>query len=186
MDCIALLRKYYSNAKAFYVVYEHSRLVAAKARAVARRIGLDEEAGSFVQEAALLHDIGVCRTDATPIFCYGREPYIRHGLLGREILEAEGLPRHAIACERHIGVGITVADIRQQQLPLPERDMSPRTVEERIVCFADLFYSKNPGYLTQEKPIAMVRENLGRFSAAKVRIFDAWLAEFSPNESSPA
>ena len=121
----------------------------------------------FVKEAALLHDIGVCRTAAPGIGCHGSEPYIRHGIIGREILEAEGLPRHAMVCERHIGVGLTVEDIRAQNLPLPMREMSPVSVEERIICFADLFYSKYPGALHTEKSPEAVRKKLVQFGHRK-------------------
>ena len=43
----------------------------------------------------------------------------------RELLEKEGLPQHALVCDRHTGVGITIEDIRAQELPIPERDMTP-------------------------------------------------------------
>jgi len=101
-----------------------------------------------------------------------------HGILGREILELEGLPQHALVCERHIGVGLTVDDIVGQSLSLPLRDMSPQTVAEEIVCFADLFYSKKPGKLTKRKSIESVRDNLSRFGESKVRIFDSWMQRF--------
>ena len=36
-----------------------------------------------------------------------------------KMLDSEGLPQHALVCERHIGVGLTMEDIRLQKLPLP-------------------------------------------------------------------
>jgi uncharacterized protein len=110
--------------------------------------------------------------------CHGIEPYIRHGIIGREILEDEGLPLHALVCERHIGVGLTAEDVRAQGLPLPARDMAPLSLEEKIVCFADLFYSKNPENIGSEKTIAKIRSNLARFGDNKVGIFDGWLKDF--------
>src|SRR6266508_1744628 len=111
VDAVALLEKYFPNPPALAMIVEHSRLVAAKALQIAGSLGHAGLDLAFIEEAALLHDIGVCRTAVPDIGCYGSDPYIRHGVIGREILEAEGLPRHALVCERHIGVGLTVADI---------------------------------------------------------------------------
>ena len=132
----------------------------------------------FIEDAALLHDIGVSRTFAPRIGCHGDAPYMHHGILGREILEAEGLHAHGLVCERHIGVGLTVEDIVNQQLPLPLRDMTPVHREERLVCFDDLFYSKRPADCLVEKSIPQGRTELARFGIGKVAIFDTWLAEF--------
>ena len=44
--------------------------------------------------------------------CYGDKDYICHGYLGRALLEKEGLPAHALVCERHVGVGLSISDIR--------------------------------------------------------------------------
>lgn len=171
---------HYFTPPALAIILEHSRNVARKALQIARqcpdaaRLDL-----AFIEEAALLHDIGVCRTDAPKLHCYGSEPYIRHGILGRAILEAEGLPRHALVSERHIGVGLTVADIERQQLPLPRRDMVPTSAEERIIAAADLFYSKNLTALSEEKSIERIRNGLALFGNDKVAIFDGWCRELA-------
>jgi len=178
MNAIALLEKYFPGMDAFQIILEHSRLVATKALQTARNLDYPGVDLNFLEEAALLHDIGVCRTAAPRFHCHGNEPYIRHGVIGREILEGEGLPRHALVCERHIGVGLTVADIRSQRLPLPKEEMIPLSLEERIVCFADLFYSKSPEKHGKEKTIAEVKTALGKFGAQKVMIFEGWLEEF--------
>ena len=178
MNPISLLEKYSPNHDALTIILEHSRLVAARALEIVENLGDPTLDRTFIEEAALLHDIGVCRTASPHIFCTGPEPYIRHGILGREILEAEGYPRHALVCERHIGVGLTVDDILAQNLPLPRRAMVPLSTEERIISFADMFYSKKRGAVTTEKSPAEVRESLDRFGAHKVATFDRWLAEF--------
>ena len=178
MNAVALLEKYFTDARALSIVLEHSRLVADKALKTAdslTSVTLDRQ---FIEEAALLHDIGICRTASPGIGCYGSDPYIRHGIIGREILMAEGLPRHALVCERHIGVGLTVEDIRAQRLPLPEREMVPLSMEERIVSFADLFYSKKQRSVHVEKTADQVKESLARFGEHKVLLFAGWLAEF--------
>jgi uncharacterized protein len=140
--------------------------------------GLAEDECRFVEEAALLHDIGVCRIIAPRLGLEHGFPYIMHGIIGREILEQEGLPRHALVCERHIGVGLTVEDIVRQGLPLPQRDMSPISTPEQIVCFADLFYSKNPGRVTHQKSPDKVRTKLAGFGEGKAVIFDRWMKLF--------
>lgn len=178
MNAIRLLEKYFPEPVSFAIIHEHSRHVAMKALDVADALGRHDIDRLFLHEAALLHDIGVCRTSLPLIGCTGSEPYIRHGIIGREILEAEGLPRHALVCERHIGVGLMADDVRDQNLPLPERDMVPLSLEERIICFADLFYSKNPVAIGREKPMAEIRKNLGKFGARKLAILDDWLREF--------
>jgi uncharacterized protein len=181
MNAVALLEKYYVDPDALSIVVEHSRLVAEKACRVVDALGRSDIDRRFVEEAAWLHDIGVCRTASPKIGCHGDEPYIRHGIIGRQILETEGLHRHALVCERHIGVGLSVDDIRTQGLPLPERDMSPRSIEERIICFADLFYSKKTGDVFREKSPDSIREKLALYGGHKVGIFEEWLREFGPS-----
>ena len=181
MNPLALIEKYYPpGTDSHRILLRHSTQVAEKAVAVARRL---EHHGSidvsFVEEAALLHDIGILHTSVPRIGCLGDHPYIRHGILGREILEREGLPRHALVCERHIGVGLTLEDIREQGLPLPMREMLPRTVEEEIVAYADLFFSKSPPAFNRERTVDEIRSSLSRFGEYKVAIFDAWHKRFS-------
>jgi len=172
-----LLGRYFEG-DALAIVAGHGRAVAGLAMSVCRRLGLSEADCRFVEEAALLHDVGVCRIHAPKLGLDGGFPYIMHGIIGREILEGEGLPRHALVCERHIGVGLTAEDIIRQQLPLPLRDMSPRSTCEQIVCFADLFYSKSPGRITLQKSPERVRSKLSGFGDDKVRIFESWLEQF--------
>ncbi len=178
MNAIHLLEKYFPDPDPLHIILEHGRQVANKAIMTARGMDIANIDLDFLEEAALLHDIGVCRTNAPIFHCHGSEPYIRHGIIGREILEAEGLASHALVCERHIGVGLTVYDIRSQKLPLPEKEMAPITLEEKIVCFADLFYSKSPEKSRHEKSIGEIRKGLDKFGAHKVLIFESWLKEF--------
>jgi uncharacterized protein len=181
MNPLALIEKYYPpDTDSHRILLRHSIQVAEKALAVARRLKNTQPVDvAFVEEAALLHDIGIFQTSAPRIGCLGDRPYLCHGVLGREILEREGLPRHALVCERHIGVGLTIEDIRNQGLPLPMREMRPETVEERIVAYADLFFSKKPSADDRERTVAEVRGGLSRFGEYKVAIFDAWHKRFS-------
>jgi uncharacterized protein len=172
-----LLSRYLQD-KPFDIVVEHSRHVADLALEVADRLTLPENDRAFIEEAAMLHDIGVCQVNAPDLGLYGSKPYIMHGVVGREILEAEGYPLHALVCERHTGVGLTCEEISRQGLPLPHREMCPVSLCEQIICFADLFYSKNPGRLGERKSVARVRKKMLHFGEDKVQILDTWLKKF--------
>jgi uncharacterized protein len=177
LDTILILNRYFSGDSLDAVV-EHSMAVAGLASTICSSLGFSDDERLFVEQASMLHDIGVSRVNAPEIAVYGGHPYIMHGVLGRAILEAEGLPRHALICERHIGVGLTIGDIVSQNLNLPLRDMTPLDVAEEIVCFADLFYSKKPGKLDKRKSAAEIRKKLFSFGLEKVQIFDLWVQRF--------
>lgn len=177
MDVQAVFNKYYQPGTPLYnSVWSHSRLVADKALQLAQAHPELEIDLDFVYEAAMIHDIGVFLTNAPSIYCTGDQPYICHGVLGAELMRADGYPRHALVCERHTGTGLTVADIIAQNLPLPHRDMCPVSFEEKLVCFADKFYSKsNPD---REKPIDKVRKSVARYGEDSLRRFEEMAALF--------
>ncbi len=175
MDPLALLQQYYPvNSPGYLILRRHSEQVAAKALAIADALTDENIDRDFVREAALLHDIGVLFTDAPQIGCHGSLPYLCHGIRGRELLEQEGLPRHGLVCERHIGVGLSAEEILRLGLPLPARDMLPISLEEQIVTYADLFFSKNPAKDGRERSADKVRRSLARYGADKVTVFDRW------------
>jgi len=178
---LRLLEKYHRQHPVRWPIIErHSRLVADKAIAIARSVARRQPVDlAFIEEAALLHDIGIHLTNAPEIGCHGKHPYLLHGLLGREILIDEGLPRHALVCERHIGVGLSRDDIIAQGLPLPVRDMLPLSIEEQIITYADLFFSKSPPGEQTERPFNLVRQRLARHGDVKAAILDRWHAAFS-------
>lgn len=177
MNPLALIDKYYPEHNELkHILLVHSRSVADKALAMARNhpeLDLDL---SFIEEAALLHDIGIFLTDASDIYCYGKHPYICHGYLGAELVAAEGFPRHALVCERHTGAGISLQNIIGQQLPIPHREMVPVSMEEQIVCFADKFFSKTK--LHQEKTVEKARKSVARFGEEGGKRFDGWCSLF--------
>ncbi len=179
MDPYEIISRYYDPASAaFRILTGHGELVAAKAlKAAARVAGLRPDL-AFIQSACLLHDIGIFLTDSPGLDCHGSEPYIRHGVLGRELLEAHGLHRHGLVCERHVGVGISAADVRRFDLPLPARDMLPVSLEERIVCYADKFFSKNGEKAPREKTIDEIIASLEPFGEDKTERFLEWEALF--------
>ena len=172
-----LIHKYCEgNELLEHVLLRHSEDVARRALKIAKahpELGADE---TFLWEAAMLHDIGICRVDAPAIYCFGTEPYIRHGILGAEILRSEGLPRHARVAERHTGTGLTAAEIERQNLPLPRQDFTPESIEEQIVCYADKFYSKTR--LDEEKTPEQAMRSLVKFGLQGVGVFQAWMQRF--------
>ncbi len=175
-------RYYLPHPVARTILLDHSRLVSRRALAIARALierGENPDL-QFIGEAAMLHDIGMIFTNAPDIGCYGEAPYLQHGIIGARLLNELGLPAHARICERHTGVGLTAVEIEQEDLPLPRRDLLPETLEERIICYADLFYSKDQHKRHRSKSINKVRQQIERFGSEKVVIFDHWLAEFEP------
>lgn len=178
-----IISKYYSsNPVAWKILLDHSRKVTQRALKIAHSLYSQGEPIDlkFVAEAAMLHDIGMILTDTPELDCHGAGSYLQHGIRGKEILEQEGLFKHARVCERHIGVGLTATEILQQQLPLPARDMQPETLEEQIISYADLFYSKNLKNREDEKTPEEVRDKLKKYGRKKVAIFDQWLEKFEP------
>lgn len=124
----------------------------------------------------MLHDIGICQTDAPGIYCHGTHPYICHGILGAAMLRAEGFERHARVCERHTGAGLSLHDIVGQNLPLPHQDFLPVTLEEQLICYADKFFSKS--HPEQEKTIEQAERSLSKFGTEGLERFRNWVRLF--------
>lgn len=182
MNPVEIIRKYYNpESEAYKFLVQHSKMVAKKAVEAAERVKHLNPDIKFIEEAAMLHDIGIFLTHAPQIGCHGDKPYICHGYLGRELLEKEGYPKHAIVCETHVGVGLTVKDIEEKNFPIPGRDMTPTSIEEKIICFVDKFFSKDNEPL-KEKPTSKAREFIARFGDDKLRQFDEWLKLFKETE----
>jgi len=122
-DAVALHRKYGSNGR----IIEHCTTVAEVARILAaefERRGHKVDVKAVVA-AAMLHDIGRSRIQT-----------VRHGVEGANIVESEGADKKVVEMiRRHVGAGISPEEAKA--LGLPDLDYIPRTLEERIVCFAD-------------------------------------------------
>lgn len=178
MNALALIDKYYPEENELkHILLTHSRSVADKALALARlhpELKLDLQ---FIEEAALLHDIGIFLTDADGIHCYGSHPYICHGYLGADLVRKEGYPRHALVCERHTGAGLSLKAIEERNLPIPHREMVPVSLEEQLICFADKFYSKTK--LDKEKSLEKARKSIERHGEEGLERFDNWCRLFS-------
>lgn len=131
----------------------------------------------------MLHDIGIIRVNAPDINCRGRLPYVMHIKEGKKILEAEGLPDHARVAENHFGVGgITKQEIESADLQLPQEDIICKQMEDKVISYSDLFYSKNPQYIFHEASLKRVREKVKTYGTRQKQIFDLWQKEFSPSE----
>jgi uncharacterized protein len=178
MNPLKIIKKYYKpKSKSYHFLIEHSRMVTKKALKVAEKVKRLNPNFDFIREASMLHDIGILLVSEPKIGCYGGKLYVCHGILGREILEKEGLLRHALVCERHVGVGITKKDVLENNLPLPKRDMLPVSIEEKIICFADKFYAKIKNTSYENSPEEIIK-NLAPFGQDKVERFESWLKFF--------
>lgn len=103
-------------------VISHVRAVAKVAVEIAKSCDADVE---LVRTAAMLHDIGRKKTHGPG-----------HGYEGAEILRGLGFPENIVLIvERHVGGGLNSKGAAE--LGLPEKDMIPMTLEEKIVCIAD-------------------------------------------------
>lgn len=177
MNAIEIIDKYYSqNAEQRQILLIHSLSVSRKALKMVDAHPELPMNRKFVEEAALLHDIGIFQTDAPAIACYGTHPYIAHGYLGAELLRQEGFPQHALVCERHTGAGLSLAEIIAQQLPVPHREMLPVSLEEQVICFADKFFSKT--HLDEEKSVEKARKSIAKYGEEGLSRFDRWCSLF--------
>ncbi len=169
--------KYYPAGTLRRDIYlKHCFGVADMAVEINGRLGEPLDSG-MVRDAAMIHDIGIVLTDAPSIGCEGIAPYIAHGILGAELLRKEGYPEWmARVAERHTGSGLTAEEIKTQGLPLPARDMLPETMLERLICYADKFYSKGGDF--KRKTLERVRASMARHGKDALRRFDELHARF--------
>ncbi len=178
-EAIKIIEKYFTpNTPAHQIIILHSEAVKTLALKIADKNPHLKINRDLLASAAMLHDIGIIKTHAPDIGCYGKYPYICHGYLGREMLEAEGLPEIALFCERHTGTGLKLEEIINANLPLPHREMMPVSNEEKILCYADKFFSKSGKHLTQPKKLKKIYNNLIRYGEDKIRRFDEFIGMF--------
>ncbi|MFZ4581603.1 MAG: HD domain-containing protein [Paludibacter sp.] len=172
-----IIEKYYpKDTDIYFILTIHSEQVCEKALQIADKhpdLKLDKQ---FLYEASMLHDIGIFKCDAPRIHCRGTHQYIEHGYLGAEILRAEGLPQHALVCERHTGTGLTKETILINKLNIPAQDYFPLSLEEQVICYADKYYSKSK--LAQTHSVEQIRNELSRFGSNQVAMFDTWRSLF--------
>ncbi len=171
-DPYALIAEHIPPGSPLFAIFmPHASMVAAKAVNAGKRLGLSERGLRFVQDAALLHDIGIIHTNEPKLHCHGSLPYIQHGVEGRRMLEVRGLFALARVAESHVGAGMAKEEIEAQGLGLPRRDMLPETIEEKLVCWADKFFSKNPGQLWSELSFEVAAERIARHGEPSLQRF---------------
>ncbi len=181
MDPLTIIEKFYTRGTQLHqVLVGHSRIVTEKSLDIARNLIHLKPDIEFIKTAAMLHDIGIFMTRAESIGCRGDAPYIRHGYLGRKLLDEQGLPpEYGLVCERHTGAGITRKNIISNRLPLPQRDMVPLSIEEKIICVADKYHSKNPKQADKNTTTRQIIKELKKIDQEHAKRFSIWAEEFN-------
>ncbi|HVC27227.1 MAG TPA: HDIG domain-containing protein [Nitrososphaerales archaeon] len=122
-EALALHKKYGSNDR----IVGHCQACARISKLLSERAAGQGRAVN-VQAAvagALLHDIGRSQTQT-----------VSHGYVGAGILEKEGVDSVVVeTVRRHVGAGISPKEA--VALSFPPGDYVPKTIEQKIVCFAD-------------------------------------------------
>lgn len=170
-DAFKVIDKYYgADPRLRKILVCHSLQVADMAIEIVKAHNLPLDP-SQVSVAALLHDIGISQTKAPSIGCHGKYPYLLHGILGAETIRNEGFDEEiAGVAAHHTGAGITAQDIISQGLPLPAGDYCPRNLLEKLICYADKFYSKSGDM--QKKTLDKVRAGISRFGSDSLCRFE--------------
>ena len=183
MDYQKIIDKYYPDDDELRrLLLKHSRQVADRCLAICKKhleLPVDVQ---FLEEAAMLHDIGIRWCHAPSIFCQGEEHYLRHGMIGGKILREEGYERHARVCERHTGTGLKSVPFDKEGNPvLPHALVEsgffvPETLEEQLVCYADKFYSKSRPDMVSS--VVDTAQSLEKFGHDGVVTFLSWAEKF--------
>ncbi len=104
-------------------VIKHSIAVYRKAMEISENFNDADK--DLIKKGSFLHDIGRSKTND-----------IDHAIIGAKIAIKHGFSKEVTKIiERHIGSGITKKEAIN--LGLPEKDYSPKTLEEKIVSHSD-------------------------------------------------
>lgn len=96
------------------------------------------------------------------------------------MLDSLGLdPAFGLVAERHTGAGITLDNILKAGLPLPRREMVPQSLEEKIICCADKYFSKSPKKSNQTMTRDLIEAELAAIDPGHARRFGQWAGEFN-------
>ncbi len=174
-----LLRKYAPDEEQYELVLTHGKIVAEIALESAGN--LKEPVNLEVLEAAcLLHDIG-----SYPFLgaSHHHENYKRlyslHSVLGAKILQEENVDERIWkAVETHVLLGLTEAEIRESDKALPYKNYEPKSIEGRLLCYADRFHSKKPIF----NRFDTFHDNMLATFPKQAEKMELWAVEFSkPN-----
>lgn len=177
---LALHQKYAKCPLLLELVWTHSNIIAQIVIQLFNRHTFDTSGVSlpYAVQAALVADIGVYECNGfewLPGQPMSDRPYIQHSVVGAWILQNEGYHPEVIqVAHTHTGVGITQEDIAKYGLDLPAADYRPKSLLQQFVSYAAKFHSKSPMF----KTVADIRQNLDRYGADKVAVFDQWLSYF--------
>lgn len=144
---IERIRKIYEKINCNKNVFKHCLKVAEVAIEIAKRLNNVDIKKVLI--GALLHDIGRCFENS-----------IKHGIIGAKIAKELGFDESIQRIiKTHIGAGIDREEAKK--LGLPDDDYIPRTVEEKLVCYADkiVFFDKVVPF---DKVLERFKKELGR------------------------
>jgi len=139
-------------------VVKHCEAVAELAIEIAeacRAKGLNVDL-RLVEIGALLHDVGRSKTHT-----------VNHAIVGADLVKSAGLPESVVLIiERHVGGGITAREA--EALGWPKGDYMPKTLEEKIVSYADKLIG-NSKRVPIEMTIEQLRKEQKNDAAERVR-----------------
>ena len=168
-----LHQKYAATPMLLDLIWTHCNIIAEVATDLLDRGTFDksELPRELVIQACLLHDIGTYACSGfewIPNQPPSTKPYIQHGIIGAWLLQQEGYHQHVVqAAYCHIGVGLSVEDIRSHGISLPEHDFTPHTPLQRFMTYVSKFHSKAPKFRTGQQ----IQESLAKFSQEKANAF---------------
>ena len=135
-----LHQKYAKTDADLTLIYTHCQIIEAIAMQLLDKNPIKDIDRNLVHVGCLLHDIGAYDVLEDGEFVQG----VRHGIIGENILKSEGFSETIWRfASHHTGVGLTKKDVLDQKLPIPVADYTARTIEEKLVMYADKFHSKS-------------------------------------------
>ena len=145
-ECMMMLREEGADER----IFKHVEKVSELAMNIGKSCGADL---GIIEAGSLLHDIGRTKTNG-----------IRHAVEGAEILRRKNVSAIIVnIVERHTGAGIPKDEALT--LGLPERDLVPETLEEKIVAQADNLVSGEE-FITLDQTVENYRKK-GLYKAAE-------------------
>lgn len=171
-DIQSLHKRYAFNDADFELVFGHCQIVNEIAQWCVNKNNLEVDE-KLLEAACLLHDIGTygLLQDATG----SKKFYPQHAILGATILKEEGMDDKIVEIVRtHVLLGLNKEDIEKQGWALPLKDFEPKTLEAKVLCYADRFHSKSPHFNSAESFMNSLEKDLPN----QAKKFKAMIDEF--------